>query len=277
MPDDESLGNQSDWGKSFCHVCGKQLDYWSPDKTCLNCWEVEHRIAEYAKSDKGREFLYKYSCTPPIPPPSFTPSGNLIYVVHDGPDAIQVFQIKSDAEACARDSKEHTVKEIDLRFLDDWPHPDDWDYEAILKEYEVEVVWSDMLIDGEGRTFPDYNPGWTLTWKRGCIWIGNTKEEFARKAAAIFVSLWQRGVSASLANKLMDGYLSCLELQENKSMTFLVDALDQPNPLHYLCLTRENFCNKAQLGGHLEWRILDALGPVDDDEEIICTFTKWKK
>ncbi len=61
------------------------------------------------------------------------------------------------------------------------------------------------------------------------IHIGRTTETIARKAAALFVLLWLRGVSASLADKLMDGFIIVLERQENKSLTFLrsMDRLDE--------------------------------------------------
>jgi hypothetical protein len=98
--------------------------------------------------------------------------------------------------------------------LDDWAggHPDAWDYEAVLREHEVTVDWCGKLQDGEGNVF-DASPdlcGWGFSWKYGCIHIGPYTEVHARKAAAMFVSLWLRHVSASLCDKLMDGYLKHL-------------------------------------------------------------------
>jgi len=82
--------------------------------------------------------------------------------------------------------------------LDDWKDDkyDAWDYETILKEHEVTVEDDDS---------------WSLSWKHGNILIGPTTEIFARKAAALFVSLWLRGISASFSTRLMDGYLIQLE------------------------------------------------------------------
>lgn len=80
--------------------------------------------------------------------------------------------------------------------LDDWT----WDYEAILRENEVTV---------------DYHDDWGFYWKHGSIEIGPTTEIIARKAAALFVSLWLRNISASFCDKLMDGFICFLERQES--------------------------------------------------------------
>jgi hypothetical protein len=91
----------------------------------------------------------------------------------------------------------------DLPVLDDWDneHPDGWDYEAVLKEHDVQVVYEK----------DDEFSGWSLSWKEGVMFIGETTEARAREAAALFISLWLRNVSASFADKLMQGYLMWLE------------------------------------------------------------------
>ncbi len=81
--------------------------------------------------------------------------------------------------------------------LDDWL--DAWDYVAVLKGYEVTVEKSVY--------------GYQLCWREGFMHIPTDDEVHAHKAAALFVELWLRGVSATFADKLMDGYLSHLELQ----------------------------------------------------------------
>jgi hypothetical protein len=93
--------------------------------------------------------------------------------------------------------------------LDDWVDgkPDAWDYEGVLSEHAVTVkTWDD-------------EDGWSLTWKHGTIYIGEASEVIAKKAAAVFVSLWLMGVSASFADKLMAGYIMYLELQEDARKT----------------------------------------------------------
>ena len=101
--------------------------------------------------------------------------------------------------------------------LDDWKdgHPDAWDFEAVLKENGVVVEWCDELIDGNGnrRRAGDF-AGWDFHWKHGAIHIGRCSEQIARKAAALFVSLWLRGVSASFCDKIMSGMIWFWELQE---------------------------------------------------------------
>ena len=85
--------------------------------------------------------------------------------------------------------------------LDDWfdGTPDAWDYEAVLREHKVIVVKL-------------YRRGYQLCWREGFMHIPTNNGVHARKAAALFVELWLRGVSASFADKLMDGYLTNLEI-----------------------------------------------------------------
>ena len=82
--------------------------------------------------------------------------------------------------------------------LDDWVKgvPDAWDYDAVLADNDVRVVFQ----SGEG---------WTLVWPQGVMHIGlyHVDSGLARAAAALFVELWLRGVSASFADKLMDAYI----------------------------------------------------------------------
>jgi len=107
------------------------------------------------------------------------------------------------------------------------------------------------------------------------IHIGRTTETIARKAAALFVLLWLRGVSASLADKLMDGFIIVLERQENKSLTFLAEIAGQGGD-RYFRLTREGLCAQVPFTFRTEERIIQALDP-QPDEEIIVTFTKRPK
>jgi hypothetical protein len=168
-----------------------------------------------------------------------------------------------------------------LPLLDDWvdKEPDAWDYEAVLKANGVTVSDEDCWVDGDGTIMdapPEYL-GWGMSWEHGCMHIGPTTEVMARKAAALFVSLWQRGVSASFADKLMDGFITYLERQENTSLTFLAEVYTSADHGEFFRVTREGFCERAYLMYGLQNQILEALGPVAEDEEIIVTFTKRKK
>ena len=89
-----------------------------------------------------------------------------------------------------------------LHKLDDWVDgvPDAWDYEAVLRDNKVELAFDPM------------GNGWTLAWEKGFMNIGIVDHDLARKAAALFVELWLRGVSASFADKLMEAYLIREEL-----------------------------------------------------------------
>ena len=88
--------------------------------------------------------------------------------------------------------------------LNDWVNgvPNVWDYEAVLHRNDVVV----NKLHGDG---------YQLCWKQGFMHIAADNEVHAHKAAALFVELWLRGVSASFADKLMDGFLAHLELQDN--------------------------------------------------------------
>ncbi len=102
--------------------------------------------------------------------------------------------------------------------LDDWADgkPYAWDYEAVLKDIGVSVDWCVELIDGNGnRHRAGEFAGWGLCWKHGAIHIGQTSETIARKATALFVSLWLRGVSASFCDQIMAGMIWFWQLQES--------------------------------------------------------------
>jgi hypothetical protein len=98
--------------------------------------------------------------------------------------------------------------------VDDWVDgkPDAWDYNAVLKKHEASV---------------DRTDSWwhTLGWKHGSIGLNTEHETHARKGAALFIELWTRGFAASFADKIVDGFLSFLELQEG--------AEEPVNPLGY--------------------------------------------
>jgi hypothetical protein len=166
-----------------------------------------------------------------------------------------------------------------LPVLDDWVEgePDAWDYEAVLRDNNVTVEWSDTVVDGDGKEYhePEF-AGWGLGWKNGGVFIGQTTEQIARKAAALFVSLWLRSVSASFADKLMDGFICFLERQESTSLTFLAEFeenLDRAG--HSLRLSREGFCTRTDFR-QASKAILQTLNP-QSGEEIIVTFAKRNK
>jgi len=178
------------------------------------------------------------------------------------------------------------VEEFPLKrgvpLLDDWYlgvdghyHPG-WNYEAVLRDNNVTVEWGHQCVDSDGN-FSELPPelcGWGFSWKHGVIHVGRTTEKIARKAAATFVRLWQIGVSASFADKLMGCYINHLERQENASITFLVEPYMDGLDLDYLTITREDVCKNSKLGNSVvQEHIFDTLAPGKDDE-IIVTFTK---
>jgi ribosomal protein L37E len=167
-----------------------------------------------------------------------------------------------------------------LPLLDDWVNgqPDAWTYEDVLRENNVTVEWCDTLVDGNGNKTPAGDmASWSMAWKHGCMDIGPTTETIARKAAALFVALWLRGVSASFADKLADGFICYLERQESVSLTFLAEIDSYPDARPYFRLSRENFLPiQHDAFTNVEWRIIESLD-AQPDEEIIVTFTTRKK
>ena len=115
------------------------------------------------------------------------------------------WEVESRLESYLKNPKGQAFARSKMPLLDDWVdgHPDAWDYEAVLRDNKAEVVWYDTV------------DGWNFDWRHGGIFIGNTTEMIARKAAALFICLWLRGVSASFADKLMDGFIIFLERQSD--------------------------------------------------------------
>ena len=82
----------------------------------------------------------------------------------------------------------------------------DFDPEKVLRENDVKVEWSDQVVDSEGKPRTDPCPGYYLIWKQGVIYIGNCSELKARESAAIFIHLWLNGISAQMADHLIQAY-----------------------------------------------------------------------
>jgi hypothetical protein len=119
---------------------------------------------------------------------------------------VDCYEVESRLQKYLKSSKGLDFVRSKLPRLDDWVDgtPDAWDYEAVLTEQGVKLEQSlESPFD------------WTLCWRHGFMHVPCYDEVNAKKAAALFVSLWLRGVSASFADKLMVGYMMFLEYQEN--------------------------------------------------------------
>jgi hypothetical protein len=122
-----------------------------------------------------------------------------------------------------------------LPFLDDWAdgNPDAWDYDAVLRDNGVVVEWCGTLVNGNGNEHRAGEfAGWGFSWKHGAIHIGECSKQIARKAAALFVNLWLRGVSASFCDKIMAGMIWFWELQERPERVNLPKPLDLARLFH---------------------------------------------
>ena len=111
----------------------------------------------------------------------------------------------------------------------------DFDHAQIRRENEVTVEWCDTIVDTEGNKKKSPIPGWGLTWKHGFIHIGPCPKQRALEAAAMFVHLYLKGVSAQLSSQLIvayafiGGYREAIEMYEgliNDIETFTREGLD---------------------------------------------------
>ena len=91
----------------------------------------------------------------------------------------------------------------------------DFDYEVLLewavRFRDLKVVWGDEFVDGNGKIIPAAGyASWLMLWKHGVIDLGRIPkddEASARKAAALFIALWARGISPGIAVRCAVGYV----------------------------------------------------------------------
>lgn len=172
------------------------------------------------------------------------------------------WEVEHRLEAYLKNPKGQEFARSKMPLLDDWVDgtPDAWNYEAVLTENGAVVEWSKGVVDEDGnRTTSEFLAGWSLSWKHGSMFIGGTSEIIARKAGALFICLWLRGVSASFADKIMDGFVVFLERQDymtSGTMAKIVRRMScMPDYLH------------VSLGSFAEEdKLLRAMGLQEDDQ-----------
>jgi len=92
------------------------------------------------------------------------------------------------------------------------PEFDYFNYEPILKWAGARVVWDDTFVNGKTgkRTKRPEHALWTLLWDNGFIGFDCIREKKDRKkarmAGAMFIYLWCKGVSASIADSCASLY-----------------------------------------------------------------------
>lgn len=96
---------------------------------------------------------------------------------------------------------------------EDCPKFDYFEYDKILewaKQYNAVVTYENTFVDGEGNVRTNDKMGhWTLVWKYGFIGFmvfKKEEEEQAKRAAALFIYLWDNGVSADIAERCAEVY-----------------------------------------------------------------------
>lgn len=113
--------------------------------------------------------------------------------------------LQNRLNAMSKQLEESKEKELNI------PVFDDDNYEDILKAADATVEYSDEFADGHGKVtnIPEWGH-WSLCWKYGFIGFDSiTKDDevTAKKAAALFIYLWSKGVTASVADKASEAYV----------------------------------------------------------------------
>jgi len=96
---------------------------------------------------------------------------------------------------------------------DECPDFEHNDFEPIIEWAGAKVWWSDVAYHSDGAVV--HNPthaSWGFSWENGGISWDSLHEDneknkiIARRASALFIYLWCRGIAASLADNLAISY-----------------------------------------------------------------------
>lgn len=101
----------------------------------------------------------------------------------------------------------------------------DWDSEEVLRDNNVTVEWSDVVVNGDGVESPNpWGGEWSLCWDHGFMGLGvfgKQYEEIARIGAALFVTLWLKGVPTHIASRLVGDYVYLEWFATHRGNTFI--------------------------------------------------------
>ena len=93
------------------------------------------------------------------------------------------------------------------------PDFDYFDFEKILEWGKAKVAYTDTVYHVKTKTtrkLDEKHCHWTLIWHKGFIGFDTINkredEEKARRASALFIYLWCKGVEASIADKCASLY-----------------------------------------------------------------------
>jgi hypothetical protein len=86
-----------------------------------------------------------------------------------------------------------------------------WDYKAVLCQNDVVIEFdAGSYFDGGAIITPPLSeaPGWVMYWYSNWMVMGRQADlDTVCKGAALYIELYNRGISASLCEKLVRGYL----------------------------------------------------------------------
>jgi len=153
---------------------------------------LQNALREFTECPNWREFLHDMDCT--------SPSGH-----EDHPDD----------RLCKCDGP-HRIEQVEQALSTEFsPEFDDFEFEPILEWANAKVVKNeapDDVDDPEVRKVLE--EGFSLCWKHGFIGFdGIEDEQKARKASALFIYLWTRGVYAAFAERCATAYVLNYEIR----------------------------------------------------------------
>lgn len=100
------------------------------------------------------------------------------------------------------------------------PEFDYFDYSKIIdwaKQYNLEVCYSDEFVsNGQVESIPEMG-SFALVWDFGVISFDSFKKDEivkARRAAALFIYMYSRGISASIASYAAESYVQNVTMRE---------------------------------------------------------------
>lgn len=93
------------------------------------------------------------------------------------------------------------------------PEFDDFDYEPILQWADAKVVKNKLPPKMKKGKLAYLDNCYSLVWKHGVIGFDIEDEQKSRKAAALFIYLWTRGIGAAFAERCATAYVLSYKIE----------------------------------------------------------------
>ncbi len=159
------------------------MAYERPDKPVNQ--RLQDALHQFAACPGWRAFLHDQDCTDPD---------------NEGQHP--------DDSLCKCDGPHRVAMVEDALSTEFSPEFDDFDYEPILTWANARVVKNELppTIKSDSKLAYLANC-YSMLWKHGVIGFDIEDEEKSRKAAALFIYLWTRGICANFAERCATAYV----------------------------------------------------------------------